>query len=639
MYKHLLVILLVLSFSSFAKEEPTKYPYLELQQVIYQYHLNFNPHKWESINLFDSFFKKLDPYKIVFNEEELSDISHLRLHFYGVILDDDIRNKTLTPVYEHYKKANKKFLDTIKEEIKNIDIEYFKNNSVLFEIKPENYPFNYNKQRQRIKNFLYNSIINEVIDKRPINEIKEELLSYYNRIPEAMDYNEFNFLLLDVIAEAMDPHSTFFSPIEQQNFKLDFQGVLNGGLGISFDYDKLGQPKIAKIVENGPVYKEGTLKVGDIITGYSDDGENFTLFKGLSENKIIRAFRGEVGKKVYLSFTSRGKTGVANITREVVEFKQKQADRLEFKKIKNEESTLGYIKIPLFYDNFSKEDEFDVSSDVADLLSKNKNIDGLIIDLRSNGGGSLNAALKLLDLFLSEKILLQVKYFQGKPNILQSDKNPNIFDKPLIVYIDGLSASASEIFAGVIQDYGRGIIIGSPSYGKGTVQSIFDLNLGQIKVTTAQFFLPSGRSTQEKGITPDIIFPTQYPTSIFGEVSMNEHIPYAESFNLLKEEYQTQKKINKFNIDLSSKGLDHLQSYYNLINKFEYGIKKVPLNLILREEELEHFYQSEIAILNKYFKANNLPIIKNKVELLERGVNINLDDQLNSVAFKVFKFL
>jgi carboxyl-terminal processing protease len=638
MYKIIFLFFLSLSPFSFGEEEnETKYPYYELQDKIYGHHLSFDQSRWNSNVLFDAFIANLDPYKTIFNTENLSDISELRFYFNNILISPKIRNSTLRPLYKFYKQNFDHFHSNIKREISNVSEDYLNSNDTLFELKPEVYSEDTSEQNQRIKDFVYFLIIDKVIDSN-IETAKKETLLEYTSSSYFLDYDEFNFLLLDTIANLMDPHSSYFSPIETSHFMLAFSGKLKAGVGVRFTYNLSGQPKISNILEGGPISNDGILKVDDVLTGFSYNGEKFTPFSGLSEYNIFKAFRGEVGDKMYISYQRNGNTNITSVILQEINTNQNQDERLTYKELSHNNKKYGYIKIPLFYDDFSNDtDKVDVSFDVNDILSsKGSNIDGLIIDLRDNGGGSLNASLKLLELFLDKSVLLQVKHYIGEPTLFKSKDSSKIFQKPLIVYINGKSASASEIFAGAIQDNKRGIIIGMPSYGKGTIQSVIDLEVGQVKLTTAQFFLPSGRSTQVKGIVPDILFPIRYPQDIYGEISHINHIKYAETKNLIKNTDidSLPKIITSQNEKIKKHGFIHLEKYYKRVNNFTNINRKVPLNITLRKEELSHYYKKQIINVNNYLKANNKKLIKNKNDLID--IDLDLSENFNETAFSIF---
>lgn len=615
-----------------------EFPYFELQNKIFQYHIKFNIERWESENIFDSFISKIDPYKIIFSKDSLSDVSSLRSNFNNLLIDEKVRTKILKPLFDFYIQENNNFLKTIKTIISDIELAQLHTSTDLFDVSPKLYTDNENSRQSRVQSFILSLIIDDIINNKDFKEIKKDLLNEYIKIPKMIDYREFNFLLLETLSNQMDPHSSYLSPIEQSQFNLEFSGVLKAGVGIRFSYDKLGQPLIEDIVEGGPAHKEGKLKKGDVLTGYSDDGENFKPFSGLSENNILRAFVGEIGEKIYISYIRNSTTSISEMYRESVDFKKDRGDRLEYKTLIDGDLNYGYIKIPLFYDNFlDNEESLDVSKDVENIIKEHsKSIDGLIIDLRNNGGGSLNAALRLLDIFISDDVLLQVSNYNGKPKILKSENDTRIFTKPLIVYINGFSASASEIFAGTIQDYGRGVIIGMPTHGKGTIQSVINLPLGQLKITTSKFFLPSGKSTQEKGVTPDILLPIQFPQDLFGERSIKNHIEYSEVDNIIsKNDMQITlnsiiKEANDFH---KSHGFKYLRKYYNLANTFKHSNAKIPLNIELRKEELTHYYNNQLTNLNMFYKSNKKPLIKDKEELLSGEYSVDISSYFHDTAF------
>jgi carboxyl-terminal processing protease len=305
---------------------------------------------------------------------------------------------------------------------------------------------------------------------------------------------------------------------------------------------------VHSIIPGGPAFKDGRLKAEDKIVGVAqgEDGEMVDVI-GWKINDVIQLIRGKKGTVVRLNVLSKD-DGINALPHEIKIVRDKV--KLEEQSAKsdvinidenNVNFKLGVITIPSFYIDFEAKQKGDpnyksTTRDVRKILSdfKKENIDGVIIDLRNNGGGSLEEAIKLSGLFIKEGPVVQVK---NTNNVIEVDKDPDpniIYSGPLAVMVNRYSASASEIFSAAIQDYDRGVIVGEQTYGKGTVQNMVDLNrfipindkrLGQIKLTIAKFYRISGGSTQDKGVIPDITFPSDYDPSKYGESSRPSAFP------------------------------------------------------------------------------------------------------------------
>ena len=286
----------------------------------------------------------------------------------------------------------------------------------------------------------------------------------------------------------------------------------------------------------GPAWKQGDLKEGDLIMKVGQADKEAVDVAGMDINEVVSMIRGSEGTEVRLTVKGKvdGKLKVVSIIREEVIIDEGYAKSLVIQSNKDSEK-IGYIKLPKFYADFEKEDGHQSAEDVEIEIEKLKKagVKGIILDLRNNGGGSLRDVVKMSGYFIEEGPIVQVKDRTNKPEVLD-DKDPSVqYAGPLIVMVNEFSASASEILAAALQDYSRAIIVGSNTYGKGSVQRFFDLDravygnsdvkpLGQIKITIQKFFRVNGGSTQLKGVTPDIILPDNYSEINVGEKD-NEH--------------------------------------------------------------------------------------------------------------------
>ncbi|TAK40868.1 MAG: tail-specific protease [Saprospiraceae bacterium] len=351
---------------------------------------------------------------------------------------------------------------------------------------------------------------------------KEQLKTYddwYDRLEKRKRTDHLS-LYLNALTNVFDPHTAYFEPIDKQNFDISMSGRLEGiGARLQTDGD---YTKVSEIIIGGPAWKQGALEENDRITKVAQgDDPVWTDITGMVINDVVQLIRGTPGTKVRLSIRKAdGTTQEISIIRDVVILEEGFAKSLLLESPDKEK--IGYIRLPKFYADFNNNDGRRCADDIAIELEKLKqnNVAGIILDLRNNGGGSLRDVVNMSGFFVEEGPIVQVKSRDRKPEVLEDDDPSVLYNGPLIVMVNQFSASASEILAAALQDYGRAVIVGTgnSTFGKGTVQRFFDLDallrgnddvkpLGEIKMTVQKFFRVNGGSTQLKGVIPDIILP------------------------------------------------------------------------------------------------------------------------------------
>jgi carboxyl-terminal processing protease len=352
--------------------------------------------------------------------------------------------------------------------------------------------------------------------------------SYFYRLRK-IDRDDRMSDYMNAIAEIFDPHTGYFPPKDKANFDIAMSGQLEG-IGAQLR-DEDGYIKVVSIVPGSACSRQGDLEVGDIITKVGQSSEDPVDVVDMDIDDAIKMIRGPKGSEVRLTVQKiDNSTMVIPIIRDVVVLEETYAKSAILEAGKDKES-IGYIHLPKFYVNFNSRDGRRCATDVAKEIEKLKEakVDGIILDLRNNGGGSLNDVVEMAGLFIEKGPIVQVKSRDRAPHILE-DKDPRVqYDGPLVVLVNSLSASASEIMAAAIQDYGRGVIVGSEStFGKGTVQRFVNLDnflrgqtdlkpLGEVKLTTQKFYRIDGGATQLRGVVPDIILPDAYSLIDMGE--------------------------------------------------------------------------------------------------------------------------
>jgi carboxyl-terminal processing protease len=343
-----------------------------------------------------------------------------------------------------------------------------------------------------------------------------------------------------VVTETMDPHTTFFPPIEKRSFDEQMSGRFYG-IGASLRSDESGAIRIATIVAGLPAWKSQQLAVGDQVLKVGQATGEPTDLSGFETEEAVKLIRGKKGTEVRLTIKKAdGTIKIVSMIRDEVILDETYAKSA----IINEGGRkIGYIYLPEFYADWERPNGARCSQDVAKEIIKLKEqqVEGIIMDLRNNGGGSLYDVVQMVGFFIPEGPVVQVKDREGNPSILRDRDKTVLYEGPLAVMVNEFSASASEIFAAAIQDYGRGVVIGSTStYGKGTVQrniglesnSLFNTKdaseLGTLKLTLQKFYRINGGSTQLRGVTPNIILPDQYESLEYREKDNPDALPWDE---------------------------------------------------------------------------------------------------------------
>ena len=379
---------------------------------------------------------------------------------------------------------------------------------------------------------------NEELEK----EAREKVIKVMDRTFERYRFkfsedDRFN-LFVGIITNAMDPHTEFFPPVDKRYFDEQMSGRFFG-IGASLVYDE-GNIKIGTLLAGSPAWKSGEVQVGDIILKVGQGKEEPTELTGFVVEDAVKLIRGKKGTEVRLTMKKQdGSVKLVSLIRdEIVQDESFAKSAI----INNGTSRIGYIYLPEFYADFDRPNGARCYQDVATEIKKLKEdkVDGIVMDLRNNGGGSLYDVVQMVGLFIEKGPVVQVKDRDGKPNILEDKNREVLYDGPLTVMVNEFSASASEIFAAAIQDYGRGVVIGSTStYGKGTVQRNLGLDpeagflnsnsdLGTIKLTLQKFYRVNGGSTQLKGVTSDIVLPDNYEYLKFREKDDPDALPWDE---------------------------------------------------------------------------------------------------------------
>lgn len=495
--------------------------------------------------IFDSLIDTLDGSHSYFLRSDIDELSKFRY-----TLDDSLKSGSVEPGFEIYNTYYKRVLERLIYAINRIE-----NNIPQMDFSVDEYiqldredaPYAESIAdldeiwRLRIKN----SVLSLRLTGDDDEEIKDKLSKRYrNQLSQVLKTNERDIFqtFLSTVAKTVDPHTAYFSPRDSENFNMGLSLSLQGiGAQLTTEDE---YTKIVELIKGGPAERGEELKQGDRIIGIGQgvDGEIQDVV-GMRLDDVVAQIRGEKGTVVRLSVipadaVSESSAQTISITRDTVKLEDQSAKKEIIELSHNErEYKIGVIDLPTFYFDFEAasrgEEDFKSSTrDVKILLEelKEEGVDGVVVDLRNNGGGSLGEANQLVGLFIETGATVQIRYSGIRNGFTRpfGDNDPEVaYTGPLAVLVNRTSASASEIFAGAIQDYQRGIVLGGQTFGKGTVQEIIPMDYGQVKLTRSKFYRISGESTQHRGVIPDITFPDFYDAyDDIGESSLDGALPW-----------------------------------------------------------------------------------------------------------------
>ena len=555
-----LLVLLFLTLSSFfdfnQNNEKDKLLIEIISYVIERGH--FDPKNIDnefSENMFKEFIENMDGQHRFFLS---SDIGNFKKYKYD--LDDQIINSKTTFFDLVYNKLiqRQEIVKNFYEEILNKPFSFNEDEIISLDYKNAPYPTTLNDLKFLWRKRLKLSTLSIYVDKKEdqINQKKidsshailddyilekqsreitlSNMKNFFDSVDE-LNRNDYFNIYINSLVKQFDPHSFYFSPNEKETFDTSISGKFEG-IGARLG-KKNQQITILEVISGGPVWKGNLLEPGDVILKVSDSSGYPVEVTGMRLDDVVKLIKGPKGTNVILNVKRvDGTVNDVNIVRDIVELEESYA---KASIIKKNEINYGLIYLPKFYVDFKSYNERNAANDVKKLIIqlKKEKINGLVLDLRDNGGGSLQTVVDITGYFIKTGPVVQVKSTGGKKQVLR-DRDPSIiWNGPLVVLVNELSASASEILAAALQDYNRAIVIGSKqTFGKGTVQNVVDLNkiiagnsygnLGALKLTTDKFYRINGGSTQLEGVKSDIIFPNRYSFIEIGEKDQENPLPW-----------------------------------------------------------------------------------------------------------------
>ncbi|MEY3713791.1 MAG: hypothetical protein RL321_1411 [Pseudomonadota bacterium] len=498
-----------------------------------------------SPRVMDKFIDGLDGQRSYFLASDIAEFETHRLRF-----DDMIRTGDIEPAYLIFARYQQRNRERVQHALALLDREPDFSLDENFEFDREDAPWAKDSAeldelwRKRVKN----DAISLLLTNKTWAESRDVLRTRYERVLKRADQvkpEEVFELFLNAYARTFDPHSSYFSPRNSEEYKiqmsLNYEGI-GASLQLVDEY-----VTIMNLIEGGPAAAAGTLKINDRITAVGQGREGpMTDVVGWRIDDVVQLIRGKGGTPVRLQILPAGAApGSPEKTVEFMRGKvtlEAQAAKKELKTFRRgeREYKVGVINVPGFYSDYDAQragdkDYRSTTRDVRKLIDelKKEGVDSIVMDLRGNGGGFLPEAQSLTGLFIDRGPVVQVQFSSGDKEVLDDDESGIAYDGPLVVLIDRFSASASEIFAGAIQDYGRGVVVGQRSFGKGTVQNLVPLSRwsarpvnGQLTVTIGKFYRVTGESTQHRGVEPDVPLASPISLKDIGESALDDALPW-----------------------------------------------------------------------------------------------------------------
>jgi len=509
-----------------------------------------------SESVYNDFIDGLDPIKRYFLASDIEEFEAYKFE-----IDDQIKNKDLTffnMVYnrfdkrlqqarDRYKKILKDPFDFSQEEVAMIDYDkmtYAQNEEELAERWRKQLKFNtistyydnWEEENRKADDDSEYVIKSDKELEQKARETTQNSLDEYFDFTDDLERKDYFAVFLTTMVEEFDPHTNYFAPPDRDRFDLRMSGKLEG-IGARLQ-KKNDYVNVVEVISGGPAWRGEHIEVGDIIlkVKQADEDEPVSIV-GMRLDDAVKLIKGPKGSEVTLTIKRvDGTVEDETITRDVVELEETYAKSTVIEK---DQRTFGLVNLPQFYFDMQDYKQRNAASDVKEEIErlKKEGMEGLILDLRNNGGGSLRTAVDIAGLFIEEGPVVQVSSTGNRKEVLEDNDSQIVWDGPLVILVNELSASASEILAAAMQDYKRGIIIGSKqTYGKGTVQNLIDLNqwvrkndlgdMGALKLTTQKFYRVNGGSTQLEGVKSDVVLPDRYSYIEVGERDYDNPLPY-----------------------------------------------------------------------------------------------------------------
>ena len=577
-----------------------------------------------------NFLVNLDKEKIVFTTGEINSYSAKFKSIYN--LDEIFK------IYENYSNRSLELIN-YQIDVVNLINDFNDLNTTEFIEKNREDEKRFNSL-DAIKNYhallIKNEFINILLSSDDFENSRSKLLKRLKNRSKSLKRiksDDIFSLYTNSITSLYDPHTNYLSPKSQEDFEINMSLSLEGIGAILSTED--GITKIVRLIPGGPADKSGLLKVNDKIVGVASVPENdIEDVRDWRIDEVVRLIRGPKNTKVKLEVIPNSSPDdvlgrVIEITRGLVKLEDQAAKKKKVEIYRpNKSYNIGVIDLPAFYmdfDAFSR-NQFNYKSsskDVRNLLRelKEEQVDGVILDLRGNSGGSLYEAYSLAKLFIGKGSIVQVMESNGSIQPLGHTRGIQNYEGPVMILVDKLSASASEILAGAFQDYKRGLIVGSNTFGKGTVQRLENLSYGQLKFTEQKFYRISGKSTQNLGVIPDINLPYVFDSEEVGEMALENSLPYDDISSLEYEPFNSTSNIEMIQSfskkRVSDSNLNEYIKDQRIQIKNELDKKLIPVNYLVRKSEKKAQEEKRLFIENRFRVSIGLKPYLNFQEFLD----------------------
>jgi len=601
-----------------------------------------------SLKYLENYLDTLDPSRMFFYSKDIRSFQYHRTRF-----DDYFRAGNLAPAFEIYHLYRQRVVSRLESVLEllsdsTITFDFTVEEEVLLERDREPWPSTLTDADKLWHKRVKLSLLNLKMSGKELEEAKETVTKRYKRQLKRVNQEDTEDIF-ETVANSLtllyDPHTNYWSPRTSENFNINMRLSLEGIGAVLQTEDE--HTKVVRLVAGGPADKQGQLQPADRITAVAqgDAGELVDVV-GWRLEEVVDLIRGPKNTVVKLEVqgldSKPGENKIIRINRGRVKLED-QAAQKELLELSDgsEIYKLGIINLPTFYVDFDaqrqrKMDYKSSSSDVAKLVRElmKDQVDGIILDLRNNGGGSLQEAVNLTDLFIDQGPVVQIRSPDDRINRHNRSRFKALYDGPLVVLVNRLSASASEIFAGAIQDYNRGVIIGAQTFGKGTVQSVNPLVEGGLKITESKFYRVSGDSTQHRGVIPDIQIPLLIDPEEVGESAYDNALPWDKIHPVPHSEYFDFTPVLPAIKSLHSKRTDQDPDFAYLLDQVKImeknrQKKSISLNERRRIKEKDDLEREAMEIENKRRIAKDLAPFKN---IKEYRTHEDEEDQKNEQA-------
>ena len=614
-----------------------------------------------SAKIFEGYLKSLDPNRNIFTRGDIEQFNQYRTK-----LDDALQIGDLTPAFTMFQRFNKRRVERADYALKRLQqtFDFSIDESYVFDRENATWPKDEKALDEIWRKRVKNDYLTLLLAGKEEKDLKETLRKRYERFKtraNQLKSEDVYEAFINSYLQNVEPHTAYFSPRTSENFNINMSLSLEGIGAVLQTIDEYTVVK--RVIKGGPADLSHQLHAGDKIIGVGQGSKKVEDVIGWRLDDVVEKIRGPKDSIVQLHILPED-SGVGGTDKTITIVRNKI--KLEEQRVKKsiidvpdglKTRKIGVIEVPTFYMDFAAaaRGDKDYSSTtrdtkkIIDELRADK-VDGIVVDLRSNGGGSLVEAVSFTGLFIKTGPVVQIRNTSGEIQLNEDEDESIAYTGPLAVLVDGNSASASEIFAGAIKDYGRGIIVGEPTFGKGTVQSVIDLNkyardnqhtLGRLKLTMAQFFRINGDSTQHRGVVPDIVFPTAIQSDERGERSLENALPWAR-ISAAQYTPNLQKSVDLDDIKkrhLSRVSNDSGFSFLHVQSKIRQdSMKDTQLSLLMekRKSEREQKKKERNERLNKFRESRGIK----KVALTQAEDEINeeenkkLSDELQLVSLR-----